>query len=128
MSHDLISHETLALIIFSLVICSKRTSRGSGTKMMEMIGPSRKALGVFTILLSFIQVTTSGRALLSGKKIKRNSIIDRQRQQGLTSHLVLSWSILPRLIRIIRLTNNTTNMTTRDWCIKFATGVKKVTK
>ena len=75
MSHDLISHETLALIIFSLVICSKRTSRGSGTKMMEMIGPSRKALGVFTILLSFIQVTTSGRALLSGKKIKRNSII-----------------------------------------------------
>ena len=43
--------------------------------MMELIGPSRKALGVFTILLSFIQVTTSGRALLTGKKIKRNSIM-----------------------------------------------------
>ena len=55
----------------SLVICSS----GRRTKMMELIGPSRKALGVFTILLSFIQVTTSGRALLSGKKIKRNSII-----------------------------------------------------
>jgi len=45
-----------------ILICNLRTSRGSGTKMMEMIGPSRKALSVFAILLSFIQVTTSDKS------------------------------------------------------------------